>query len=142
MRKPTGHVVVALVAMLSLGFVPTASAVSTSGTTYKQHLTYVSYLANDPCPTGTYKVFTATGRVTSSAIKIIAPMHPHYLRLTNGTTLKSVEMSADGDRVATWFFRASRTAKVSPYLSGSYTHVTVSGTITGWSDKLTRQCVG
>jgi hypothetical protein len=141
MRRCIVKVGICLLAVAGVGWVPSADAAPTPTPWYvhKEHVTQLGYLVNDPCPRGTFKFFTAKAGIgTSSSIVTI---NGHVLRLTNGTILTDVRRNSDGHHAHWIFARASRFAKISPYLSASHTQLVTTAKYIDWSDYVSRQCL-
>ena len=132
----------AVALFVGLGCVPSAEAMPTPTPRYvhKEHVTQLGYRVNDPCPRGTYKYFVAHAAAWGAGI---VSYGQHGLKLTDGTTLRSVpgQSKTYGSQIEWFFPRASRFAKVSPYLSGSRVElVTLAKYLDHWSDYVSRTC--
>ena len=111
------------------------AAATTTTATYKRHITKIGYHTNTVCPSGQKKYFVVIGQLTAG--QKFVTLRVHYLRLTNGKTLRSVSRLILTDRKAIWYFAASRYAKVSSRLAYSYTSFDAQGgaTYTGVASK-------
>lgn len=142
MRPKVVHLVICSAVLLGLGYVPGAVAVPspTPEYTHRKHVTQLGYRVNDPCPRGTYKYFALRAWAGHAGIVSVGQ---HTLKLTDGTTIRSIPKQTDvhGSQIMWRFHRASRFAKIYPYLSASGVLMTTLSKDYDWSDYVSRQCL-
>ena len=127
MRRASSYLLMSLGLVVSLLYVPSASAAPSAlpTVTYKRYLTKLAPGANTLCATWQDRGFSISGHLASG--QKFVELHRFYLRLTSGKTVASTGMRILNTRSATWWVPVSRTAKISRYFSGSYTHVETQG---------------